>query len=70
MKIPKLTAREIILFRVALKWYKNYDDSNPDVGMGSSKWGLLDNLKKQTGIEISEEDVKIIIGSSVGRASG
>lgn len=35
-KIPKLTAREIILFRVALKWYKNYDDSNPDVGMGSS----------------------------------
>ncbi len=33
-KLTKLTSNEIRLFRLALKWYKKYDDSNPDVGLG------------------------------------
>lgn len=46
---------------VALRWYKGYDDSNPDVGMGPTLEMLAVDVAKQAGITITYEEADIVV---------
>lgn len=56
-----LSNNEIILFKLALYWYKKYDESNPDVGMGNFDTTLLSDLEKQIGITLTPQDRQRIL---------
>jgi len=47
---------KVILYALALHWYIQYDDSNPDVGMGATDTMLLDDLIKQCKVPLTEEE--------------
>ena len=51
-----LTQNEVKLFKLALYWYKRWDDACPDVGMGYSDQTLLWNLENQIGVTLSQAD--------------
>lgn len=56
-----LTRREITIFREALSWYKRYNDSNPDVGMGPSRRMLLMDIEKNTDISLTNPERDLIL---------
>ena len=56
-----LTPNEIKLYKLALYWYKRYDDSNPDVGMPPFPKMLLDDLIRQTGIVPTTQEKQQIL---------
>lgn len=47
----------------ALYWSIQYDDSNPDVGMGPSIEMLLDGVLKQTEVKLDKLEYKVVIDS-------
>lgn len=55
-KIQSLSKRELELFKIAFIWYKRYDNCNPDVGMGPSDSGLIDDLVSMCSFDINMED--------------
>jgi hypothetical protein len=59
--LKNLTQREIRLFISAVYWRRQYDDSNPDVGMGPADWMLLEEIIKEVRIEVSDADRKEIL---------
>ncbi len=56
-----MTRNEIELLRLALRWRRAYEDSNPDVGMGPSEEYLLDDLARMAGITLTPEDKAVLL---------
>jgi hypothetical protein len=53
-----MTDRELELFRRIIDLAKMYDDSNPDVGMGPSRWSLAQDEAKGLSFEVTEEEIE------------
>lgn len=55
-----MTEAELRLFAEAVHWYGKYCDSNPDVGMGASWKGLIDDVSRNVGVKPNENEVAAI----------
>lgn len=53
--MAKQVSNNIAVFRLAIA-LKNYDDANPDVGMGPSLGYFIDQAGRQLGLESSDYD--------------
>lgn len=51
-----LSDRERRLFLEACTWYKRYDDSNPDVGMGPGCFTIVDRVATRVKIDLTDTD--------------
>jgi hypothetical protein len=59
--ISDLTHQEKQIFKCALRWYKAYDDSNPDVGMGPGYHSLVNTIAEGSQITLSEKDKEYFV---------
>jgi len=57
-----MTNSELLLMIEALHWKNRYEESNPDVGMGSSLEYLLQSICIETHINPTVREVAEIIG--------
>ena len=57
-----MTANELELIVIALRYRVGYEDSNPDVGFGPSLEGLLNSVLSQCGMTLSETELATVIG--------
>ena len=57
---PRLTDREFEILVKACYWYKRYQDSHPDVGLGPSDLTLVRNVCNSLSFYVSPHDVEVI----------
>jgi hypothetical protein len=57
-----MTGNELELLVECLKWAIRYDDSNPDVGFGTSPEYMLQGICRQCNMNLSVQEVAIVIG--------
>lgn len=55
------TSQLISMTVTALFYCKEYDDSNPDVGMGPSLEMLLDRVLKSSGVKLSKSEKELVL---------
>lgn len=51
-----MTENELKIFAEAVLWLKQYDDANPEVGMGPSMEMLVDRIAKRVGIKPTNQE--------------
>lgn len=60
MNEVRLTGREFDILVNAAKWYKLYDKSNPDVGMGMSDLSCVRKVCDQLPFYVCPADIELV----------
>ena len=61
-----MNSREMELFVLCVKYAKNYEDSNPGVGMGLSYRMMAENVAEQIYFKISGDDINLAVDLIMG----